>query len=178
MGKDVEHYSVGPSVGNVLTVLRQLPAGGDVVLAGAHLLSPVDCVVGKEVIVEGEVVRFGGDQVYVGGRGVEAGMVLLSEFFSDLSLGDDQYLEVDADRPFSWLKPVKSGYFVHLFGAQELFTVPHLMVGGGISSEVLQEVVRLVFEGRVVAGGTVWTDGSGVSVRRLGDAWALEEVGR
>lgn len=165
-----------PDTNVVLGVLEQLPAGVDVWAAAAHLLSPTDVVVGRDLTVCEGLVRFGGDQVYVGGRGVELGVLLLVEFFEGLLLGDEEFLDVKLDEPGSWVKAHPSGAYVHLYGVQCLFGGRHLMVESDVPALVVVEVLRLVFEGRFVQEGTLWVHGCGVRVRHQADVVRLELV--
>lgn len=151
-----------PPAGRVLQILHLLePAGA--LAAAAHLVTPVGVAVGLQVKVAGDVVTWRGRQAHAGGCWAQQ-VQSVHSLVSAAALPGDRFLPLDA-APSSWLKMVRSGAWIHLGGAVELFGAQHVTFSPNVPASTAQLVARMIAEGGTLSAGTLHEGGRTVKVR-------------
>lgn len=152
-----------PSVEQVCRALRQLEPL-DAVRVAMHLLTPRAVMLGPHVTFDTGWVRWRDEASYVGDGPWEALVERCRALAVRCQSPGDEFLDLSA-APATWLKLVRSGAFVHLAGARELFAAQSVTFDLSVSPVAARTVASLVVQGVPLRSGELHVDGVALAVR-------------
>lgn len=139
-----------PAVADVLAAVYRLDPPAPL-RAVVHLSTPLDAVVGLHVRVADGMLRWRGEAVRLPGGDLSAAAVVVAGLVARGRVPGDRFVALGA-APWAWLKPVRSGASVHMFGASELFGHQHVMVDPALGELVVEQVGHLLADHALVPG--------------------------
>lgn len=148
-----------------MDVLAALPQIRPVslVVAVAHLLTPVDVTVGQQMRVTEEGVWWRGEHTRVLDSPTYELVAAVRAVVTQGRTSADRFLTVGTD-PVGWFKLVRSGTHLHLCGARELFGGQHVTFALDVPVAVAQVVGRMVADGHRLTRGVLHAGGHQVQV--------------
>ena len=152
-----------PSISQVTAIICRVEPSS-VLVAAAHLLTPVTVAVGLHVLVSDTHVRWRGEVVQVSGALWADSVQAVAELVARARTEGDTFLAL-TEEPGSWLKFVRSGAFVHLAGARELFGSQHVTFAPSVPLGVARSIAGLVADRRDLTSGLLHLDGRVLRVR-------------
>lgn len=115
-------------------------------LALAHLLTPVSCVVGLQVRVVGSALTFRGATAWLDEDDLDASAVRARAVVATAQRPGDRFLDLVCS-PADWVKAVRSGAHVLMAGGSELFGSPLIRVEARAWSSTLEDELRQAVAG-------------------------------
>lgn len=155
-----------PAVADVLSVVYRHDPPNPLV-AVAHLMTPVDVVPGVQVrVVEGHLC-WRGERVAVPGGDLSSTVATVARLVATARVPGDVFLDLSAPAG-TWLKPVRTGAFVHLFGSREVFAGPAVTVDPRLPGEVVTRLCEAAALGLLPGAGEALVAGTAVTIVRSG----------